>query len=180
MPASFFSSTKLIFSQTCAKGKNSFEHLNLLGGVLNNPEQIWVQQSILKHWKFPVKFMRGWATGSHVRRPREQGPHCVSFKNVFLHRIPIKTAFPDYTGKPTYEESIEFVQARFKEQKKQGPVCILFDIWPVAVFSSISFLFLLLYFSPRRVVLKFWMLPSISHKQIRFIAKRIWGFNPVL
>ena len=29
------------------------------------------------------------------------------------------TAFPDYTGKRNYEESIEFVKARFKEQRKQ-------------------------------------------------------------
>merc|ERR1712034_101011 len=36
-------------------------------------------------------------------------------------RIPIKTAFPDYTGDATYEESVAFVEARFKEQKKQGP-----------------------------------------------------------
>ena len=43
-----------------------------------------------------------------------------------LFRIPISTAFPDYTGKPTYEESIEFVEARFKEQKKQGPVRVYF------------------------------------------------------
>ena len=39
-----------------------------------------------------------------------------------LRRIPIKTAFPDYTGKALYEESLEFIQARFKEQRKQGPV----------------------------------------------------------
>ena len=37
-------------------------------------------------------------------------------------RIPIRTAFPDYTGKALYEESLEFIQARFKEQRKQGPV----------------------------------------------------------
>ena len=37
-------------------------------------------------------------------------------------RIPIRTAFPDYTGKAMYEESLEFIQARFKEQRKQGPV----------------------------------------------------------
>jgi len=36
-------------------------------------------------------------------------------------RIPIKTAFPDYTGKATYDDSLSFVQARFIEQKKQGP-----------------------------------------------------------
>jgi hypothetical protein len=39
-----------------------------------------------------------------------------------LPRIPIKTAFPDYTGKATYEDSLNFVKARFTEQKKQGPV----------------------------------------------------------
>merc|ERR1719481_978665 len=32
-------------------------------------------------------------------------------------RIPIKTAFPDYTGNANYEESVAFVEARFKEQK---------------------------------------------------------------
>jgi len=36
-------------------------------------------------------------------------------------RIPIRTAFPDYTGQAKYEESLEFIQARFKEQRKQGP-----------------------------------------------------------
>ena len=39
-----------------------------------------------------------------------------------IARIPIRTAFPDYTGKAMYEESLEFIQARFKEQRKQGPV----------------------------------------------------------
>lgn len=39
-----------------------------------------------------------------------------------IARIPIRTAFPDYTGKALYEESLEFIQARFKEQRKQGPV----------------------------------------------------------
>ncbi|XP_023342610.1 guanine nucleotide-binding protein G(o) subunit alpha [Eurytemora carolleeae] len=34
-------------------------------------------------------------------------------------RVPLTTAFPDYTGKRNYEESIEFVKARFKEQRKQ-------------------------------------------------------------
>ena len=37
-------------------------------------------------------------------------------------RVPLKTAFPDYTGKRNYEDSLQFVQARFKEQRKRGPV----------------------------------------------------------
>lgn len=38
-----------------------------------------------------------------------------------IFRIPIKTAFPDYTGKSNYDESISFIKERFKEQRKQGP-----------------------------------------------------------
>ena len=44
-----------------------------------------------------------------------------------LIRIPIRTAFPDYTGQAKYEESLEFIQARFKEQRKQGPVSFGFN-----------------------------------------------------
>ena len=44
------------------------------------------------------------------------------FHDEDIARIPIRTAFPDYTGKAMYEESLEFIQARFKEQRKQGPV----------------------------------------------------------
>ena len=44
------------------------------------------------------------------------------FNDEDFARIPIRTAFPDYTGKAMYEESLEFIQARFKEQRKQGPV----------------------------------------------------------
>ena len=43
---------------------------------------------------------------------------------VFILRIPIKTAFPDYTGKSNYDESISFIKERFKEQRKQGPVFV--------------------------------------------------------
>ena len=43
---------------------------------------------------------------------------------VFILRIPIKTAFPDYTGKSNYDESISFIKERFKEQRKQGPVIV--------------------------------------------------------
>ena len=45
---------------------------------------------------------------------------CVNDNDIV--RIPIRTAFPDYTGKALYEESLEFIQARFREQRKQGPV----------------------------------------------------------
>ena len=43
---------------------------------------------------------------------------------VSILRIPIKTAFPDYTGKSNYDESISFIKERFKEQRKQGPVFV--------------------------------------------------------
>ena len=39
-----------------------------------------------------------------------------------ISRIPIRTAFPDYTGKAQYDESLDFIKARFKEQRKHGPV----------------------------------------------------------
>ena len=48
---------------------------------------------------------------------------CICVNDNGIVRIPIRTAFPDYTGKALYEESLEFIQARFREQRKQGPVC---------------------------------------------------------
>ena len=51
-----------------------------------------------------------------------QNPLKIVIIILFFIRIPIRTAFPDYTGKALYEESLEFIQERFKEQRKQGPV----------------------------------------------------------
>ena len=49
----------------------------------------------------------------------------VNYLEIYIFvRIPIRNAFPDYTGKPLVDQSLEFIQNRFKEQRKQGPVCI--------------------------------------------------------